>query len=158
MLIDHYKFPISVTEELDLGSKITAYSREPWLKRLQHEGMIQYTYHGNFGVSQIISVSLTEKGKPYVIGQLKKRGWPNEGQAFANVKLGEKVIQEITGIRHSQDKREATIDYTWAYNNLTPFAKGWQGGFLFTESLTEGQTHSATAVAVLYDDGWRIAR
>lgn len=163
IIINHFKYPVPVTKELDIGSEIISYrmSRK-WLETLKREGLINYTYHRPIGLSDVVSVSLTDEGKKYVIGDIATRGWlkgAKAGQKYVKVKLAEKQFLEITGLKKSDDKIEAVVEYTWKYGNFTPFSKGWRpllgalvrGGFYDENKMHKVQVHMA-----LYDDGWRI--
>jgi hypothetical protein len=162
IIINHFKYPIPVTKELDIGTKIMANQMSPkWLESLKHDGLIDYIYHQPFGLNHVVSVSLTDKGKKYVIADRGTRGWPNAGQKFVNVKFAEKQFVEITGIRTSGDKKEAVVEYTWKYANLSPFSKGWKDESLFgalagSAGYDEKKTYKEEVYLVLYDDGWRI--
>jgi hypothetical protein len=152
MIISHFKSTTLITTELDVGSKIMANQMSPkWLESLKREGLIDYTYHQPYVLNHVVSVSLTDKGKKYVVGDTGTRGWPNAGQKYVNVKLAEREFVEITGIRAPGDKKEAVVEYNWKYANLSPFSKGWKGA-----DYDEKKTHMGEAYFVLYDDGWRI--
>lgn len=162
IIINHFKYPIPVTKELDIGSKIMANQMSPkWLESLKHDGLIDYTYHRAFGLNHVVSIFLTDKGKEYVVGDRGTRGWPNAGQKYVKVKFAEKQFVEITGVRTSGDKKEAVVEYTWKYGNLSPFSKGWKDESLFGAlagggSHDENKTYKDQVYMAFYDDGWRI--
>jgi hypothetical protein len=165
IIINHFKYPIPVTKQLGIGSKIQAIQMShEWLESLKHEGLIEYTPHNHpQALSRVVSVSLTDKGKKYVVGDVGIREWPNTGQKYVNVKLAEKHFIEITGINTSGDKKEAFVEYTWKYTNLSPFSKGWKddslfGAFAGSVGYDEKKNHEEKVHLVLYDDGWRIGK
>lgn len=162
IIIQHFKYPIPITHELSIGSKILTNGLSPkWLESLKQEGLIDYTYHEAWGVNHIVSVSLTDKGKAYVAGDIKTRERPNAGQQYVEVKFAEKQFVEITGIKASGDRKEVTVEYAWKYGNLTPFSKGWRnesliGALVGNKSLVAEKIHKAEVHMSLYNGGWRI--
>lgn len=150
VLVEHYKFPITVTKELDLGKNIyaTNYGMNlEILKALAAEKIIESSPNGRIG-----SVSLTDYGKGFVQGEQKKRGWPNEGQAYVDIAIAKKELVEITGLIN-RDEKTSIIDYTWQY---VPFSKDWKNPIADLARMNTSTIHKDQAVLVLYDDGWRV--
>jgi hypothetical protein len=164
IIINYFKYPISATKELDLGSKIMANRMSTkWLATLEREGLINYTYHNRLATDHVVSVLLTDKGKEYVVGDIGTRGWLSTGPKYVKVKFAEKQFVEISGIRTPGDKKEAAVEYTWKYGNLTPFSKDWKDESLSSVrtgsgSYDENKTHKDQVYMALYDDGWRIRK
>ncbi|PWG78479.1 hypothetical protein [Pararcticibacter amylolyticus] len=70
---------------------------------------------GDMGQQQII---LNDKAAPYLIpvtAEEKSRG-------VQRVKVAEEDISSITDIRLSDNKKEATVEYTTVFKNITPFS------------------------------------
>ena len=87
-------------------------------------------------------VHFTEKAKPYLIRIDEK--YDN----VQVVKVADMDVAEITGIQLQEDNKSATVEYTVAYKNVTPFAK------LMKRDLSEKKTERTSLSN--FDTGWKL--
>lgn len=87
-------------------------------------------------------VHFTEKSKPYLIRIDEK--YDN----VQVVKVADMDLAEVTGIQLQEDNKSATVEYTIAYQNITPFAK------LMKRDLSEKKVERATLS--YFDTGWKL--
>lgn len=87
-------------------------------------------------------VHFTEKAKPYLIRIDEK--YDN----VQVVKVADIDLAEVTGIQLQESNKSATIEYTVAYKNITPFAK------LMKRDLSEKKTERASLSH--FDTGWKL--
>ncbi|HNP24871.1 MAG TPA: hypothetical protein PKK99_08470 [Bacteroidia bacterium] len=87
-------------------------------------------------------VHFTEKAKPYLIRIDEK--YDN----VQVVKVADMDLAEVTGIQLQEDNKSATVEYTVAYKNVTPFAK------LMKRDLSEKKTERASLSH--FDTGWKL--
>ena len=152
-------FPVRIEGELDVGQNLTAYLETKTLKALHDKGLIRYQFLRKFGLSDKVSVELTDEGKKYVKGT-GKRPWPNKGQVFVIVRLCEKKFLGVTGMKFGEffGKTVAEVDYQWSYSDFTPFGRLWESRSLFGIMKYDESQHDKNATFVLYDDGWRLEK
>ena len=60
---------------------------------------------------------------------------------------------DVTGIREINNGTEAQVEYTWKYDNITPFGKAFNGTLYNAERIVSDEV-----MMLKYDDGWRIQR
>jgi phage antirepressor YoqD-like protein len=114
---------------------------------LEAEGLltVQRTVKlGDIGKEPIIR--FTEKARPYLLETPAK----DKAYKIQRVKLADEELVEITGVQIAASGKSATVEYTTAYKNITPFAKLIEKDF--SKPLTR------TRMLALYDDGWRIEK
>lgn len=161
LIAAHYKYPMHVSAELEVGENIRVVNKTKWLESLQREGLINYRHIRWFGVTQMVSVSLTQKGMKYVVGDGQPRRNPNNGLSFFEVKLGERLLVDVTGIVRAKGENQALVEYLWAFDGATPFAKDFAGDEVYIDPMSPmanvGKPQMARAMIVLYDDGWRVS-
>lgn len=87
-------------------------------------------------------VHFTEKAKPYLVRIDEK--YDN----VQVVKVADMDLAEVTGIKILEDNKTATVEYTVAYKNITPFAK------LMKRDLSEKKTERATLSH--FNTGWKL--
>lgn len=86
----------------------------------------------------LVEIRLTDSGKKYLVA---------ENSDTYSAKLWETDINEITGIRETEDENTAVVDFNLANKNITPF------GEIFSDKT---QVVDRNAYFVRYDDGWRM--
>lgn len=152
-------FPVQIKGKLDVGQNFTAYLETKTLKALHDKGLIRYQLLRKLGLSDRVSVELTDEGKKYVKGTGKRR-WPYIGQIFVIVRLCEKKFLGVTGIKFGEfsGKKVAEVDYQWCYDDFTPFGRLWEERSLFGIMKYDESPHDENATFVLYDDGWRLEK
>ncbi len=177
LICKRYNLPFLETEKLQHGKVLysmnfggTNISAE---KSLAEQKLISFTYRGverrdaimrgDRGYSYAAYVlELTPEGQKYKTGETSD----NQGNKFYLVKAAEKVFIDVTGILEINDGKAAQVDYTWKYDNITPFGRAFS---LRNQQLNqsdqfmngrkvynEGQIFSNKVMMVKYDDGWRI--
>jgi hypothetical protein len=91
-------------------------------------------------------IQFSGKAQPYLLATPEK----DKSINVQKVKLAEEELQEVTGIKMSNDGRSAVAEYTTTYKNVTPFSA------LVNTNFKEKETN--TASFALYDDGWRLEK
>jgi outer membrane lipoprotein-sorting protein len=87
-------------------------------------------------------VHFTEKAKPYLIRIDEK--YDN----VQVVKAADMDLGQVTGVQLQDDNKNATVEYTVVYKNMTPFAK------LMKRDLSEKETERASLS--YFDSGWKM--
>jgi len=177
LISQKFNLPSTVTEKLQHGkilysgnfggSNISAENS------LAEQKMISFNYQGveygdaifrgDRGYSYAVYyLELTPEGQKYKTGETTD----DKGRQFYLVKVADQVLVDVTGILESNDGKAAQVEYTWKYENITPFGEAFS---LRNQQLNQsdqwmsnrkvyndGQTFSNTVMMVKYDDGWRI--
>jgi hypothetical protein len=129
------------------------------VRKLSSDNFINIVLINQIPGSVMYNISLTDKGKQYVINVEKKP------DGFIPILLGERKLVKITGMKITNDNKKADVEFEWNVVNLSPFGKIIQnqsdrfGGDLIQEEMpieSNGKTYRGTASISLYDDGWRI--
>jgi hypothetical protein len=89
-------------------------------------------------------ISFTERAKPYLLATPPK----DKAADVQKVKLADADLVEVTGVQTVNDGKNAIVEYTTAYKNLTPFS--------VLASTNFKQQTSRKANFSLYDDGWKL--
>jgi len=121
IIIEHSKFPKPVHLGFMAGKNAYSYRNEREKQKkindlfdpLAKEGLITYNSHPEGD----IDVFFTEKGIKYVTGKYR-----DDRHDIINIKVCEKQFVEVTDIS-SEDGTKAQVEYTWKYDNITPFGK-----------------------------------
>ncbi|NCI46681.1 hypothetical protein [Sediminibacterium soli] len=87
-------------------------------------------------------VHFMEKAKPYLLRIDEK--YDN----VQVVKVADMDLAEVTSIQLQEDNKNATVEYTVAYKNITPFAK------LMKRDLSVKKTERASLFH--FDTGWKL--
>lgn len=170
LITKKYNLPFTETEKLQHGdinySKNFGGSNISIEKTLAEQKLISFTYQGDkrdmFFKYASYHLELTPEGQKYKTGETSD----NEGRQFYLVKVADQVFVDVTGILEINDGKAAQVDYTWKYDNITPFGKAFSlrnqqinkaDQFMSSRKVyNEGQTFSNKVMMVKYDDGWRI--
>lgn len=91
-------------------------------------------------------IHFTDKAKPFFL-PLRKNENPEKVQV---VKLADEELAGVTGIKTSGNGKNAAVEYTTVYKNITPFAA------LVNRDLKKEEVHKA--YFSLYDDGWKYEK
>lgn len=91
-------------------------------------------------------IHFTDKAKPFFL-PLPQNENPEKVQV---VKLADEELAEVTGIKTSGNRKNAVVEYTTAYNDITPFAA------LVNRDFNKKEVHKA--YFSLYDEGWRYEK
>lgn len=91
-------------------------------------------------------ISFTAKASPYLLPVSETDKKTN----IQKVKIADENLVQVTGIETANDGKNATVKYTTAYKNLTPFAA------LVHADLKNQATR--TARLVLHDGEWRLEK
>jgi len=153
IIIKHFKYPQPAEEKLMIGVAIGL--REDNLQEksiyenLAKEGLIEMK---PLKLGQFYEVSLTEKGKQYLVeeeGQKKVR--------LVRVKVAEKQFVKVTRISFSEEKTEAAVSFTWKYVNITPFGKHLKEPNRVSEAkFDESTLHTEKVILLQHADGWKV--
>ncbi len=170
LITKNYNLPFTLTEKLQHGeinySRNFGGSNISAENTLAEQKLITFTYQGEkrdmFFSYASYFLDLTPEGQKYKTGETSD----NEGRQFYLVKVADKVLVDVTGILEINDGKAAQVDYTWKYDNITPFGKAFSlrnqqlnqsDEFMSNRKVYDnGQTFSEKVMMVKYDDGWRI--
>jgi hypothetical protein len=133
------------------------------LKSFESSGVVNVKYVGTkqeplMGIGAPVPVyyfesGLTDSGKRYQVGSVRRN--PTNNFEYADMKACARELGEVTGIAFSGDNKEAQVDFTWKFDDLTPFAAAPGAGGI--ENVCRNSTPQKQSVAMrLYDDGWRL--
>jgi len=91
-------------------------------------------------------IQFSGKAQPYLLSTPEK----DKAINVQKVKLADEELQEVTGVKITNDGKSAVAEYTTTYKNVTPFST------LVNTNFKEKDTR--TANFSLYDDGWRLEK
>lgn len=91
-------------------------------------------------------VQFTAKAQPYLLATPPK----DKAVNIQRVKVADADLIEVTGVKTENDGKNAVVEYTTAYKNITPFSA------LSTINFDGKATRKARFS--LYDDGWRLEK
>ena len=91
-------------------------------------------------------IHFTDKAKPFFL-PLPEGENPEKVQV---VKLADEELAEVSGIKTSGSGKNAVVEYTTVYKNITPFAA------LVNRDFGKREVHKA--YFSLYDDGWKYEK
>ncbi|MEJ7737028.1 MAG: hypothetical protein WKF97_06340 [Chitinophagaceae bacterium] len=91
-------------------------------------------------------IHFTDKAQPYLLPTPEK----DRSSNIQKVKIGEEQLLEVTGIKTGQSGKDAIVEYTTSYKNLTPFS--------ILVSTDYKQNASRKANFSLHDDGWKLEK
>ena len=163
LITQKFNFPSTVTEKLQHGEinymRSVGGSNISAETTLAEQKLITFNYQGDkrdmFFSYATYFLDLTPEGQKYKTGETSD----NEGRQFYIVKVADKVFVDLTGILEINDGKAAQVDYTWKYDNITPFGNAFSlrnQQLNRTPVYNEGQLFSNKVMMVKYDDGWRI--
>lgn len=108
----------------------------------------------------LLTVQRTQKlgdiGSPLIHFKDKARAYllptpeSDKSSNIQKVKLADEELVEVTGIKAGQSGKDAVVEFTTAYKNLTPFS------VLVPTNFKQQATRKANFA--LYDDGWRLEK
>lgn len=158
IIIEHLKHQKPVYQGFVAGKNAYTYRNEREKQKkindlfdpLAKEGLITYNCHPGGK----IDVFFTEKGRKYVISDLKisSYGYGIGGYDMTSIKVAEKQFVEVTDIL-SEDGTRAQVEYTWKFGNITPFGK-----YLQSEKWKSTELKEERIQMCLYDDGWGVKK
>ncbi|MDQ6812812.1 MAG: hypothetical protein M3040_03600 [Bacteroidota bacterium] len=99
---------------------------------------------------------LREIGSPLIHFTKKAQGYflatpeSDKSSNIQKLKLADEELVEVTGIKTGQSGKDAVVEYSTTYKNLTPFS------VLVPTNFKQGPMHNANFT--LYDDGWRLEK
>ncbi len=91
-------------------------------------------------------VEFTSKAQPYLLPTSEK----DKAIHVQKVKLADEDLVEVTGIKTTEDGKQAVAEYTTAYKNVS--------GFSALTDINFNKTATHKANFALYDDGWRLEK
>lgn len=91
-------------------------------------------------------IHFTDKAQAYLLPTPES----DKSSNIQKVKLADEELVEVTGIKTGQSGKDAVVEYTTAYKNLTPFS------VLVPTNFNQQATRKANFA--LYDDGWRLEK
>ena len=150
IILKHFKYPEFELVKVRFGSEVIIPASDSTMKALADEGLIKYEQVDT--INSFCTMFLTEKGEKYVVGDYDEEG-------FIYIRLAEKQFVEVTRIILSEDSKEATVEYTWKYANLTPFGKYWEvesGGI--ERKISENELHTEKIEMFLNKGEWDVER
>ena len=91
-------------------------------------------------------IEFTDKAKPYLLPTPEK----DKKMDIQKVKIADKELVDVTAIRTMKDGKQALVEYTTAYKNVSGFSA-------LTKNINK-QTNTHKAYFTLYDEGWRLEK
>ncbi len=91
-------------------------------------------------------IDFTSKAQPYLLPMPEK----DKALQVQKVKLADEDLVEVTGIKATEDGKQAVAEYTTAYKNISGFSA------LTNINFNQSATHKANFT--LYDDGWKLEK
>ena len=91
-------------------------------------------------------IHLTDKAQPYLLPQSEE----DRKIYMQKVKIADRELVEITGIKSESDGKNALVEYKISYKNVSPFAP------LVQHDLKQPALRKAYFSR--YDDGWRLEK
>lgn len=123
------------------------------LNALQDDGLITYTKEWDDNSGYILSVTPTEKGKPYFIGLGSSTLYKNR-QGFL-FKTHDIDLDQITGISINKESQTATVRFTVKAINVTPVANSLNRVQYF-EYYSLDSPINGELVFKKFDNGWQL--
>lgn len=115
-------------------------------KGLEKDGLVTVQRTQKSGDVGKPLVEFTSKAQPYLLPTPEK----DKAIHVQKVKLADKNMVEVTGIKTMEDGKQAVAEYTTTYKNVS--------GFLVLTDINFSKTAPHKANLVLYDDGWRLEK
>lgn len=91
-------------------------------------------------------IHFTDKARAYLLPTSES----NKSSNIQKVKVADEELVEVTGIKTGQLGKDAVVEFTTAYKNLTPFS------VLVPTNFKQQATRKANFA--LYDDGWKLEK
>ena len=91
-------------------------------------------------------IEFTDKAKPFLLPTPEK----DKAIQVQKVKLADEDLIEVTGVKATEDGKQAVAEYTTAYKNVS--------GFSALTDINFNKTATRKANFALYDDGWKLEK
>ena len=91
-------------------------------------------------------IEFTDKVKPFLLPTPEK----DKAIQVQKVKLADEDLIEVTGVKASEDGKQAVAEYSTTYENVS--------GFSALTNINFNKTNTRKANFALYDDGWRLEK
>ena len=148
IIIKQSKYPQIALAGIRIGPSVQIPFLATDMKAYLEEGLITSQEAGSAGGRY--NVSFTEEGKKYTVSEVDMGG-------FVDIKLADKQFVEVTKITPSKDYKEATIEHTWKYDNITPFGKYWKRE-LKNEQINGDELHTGKVIIGCNNNEWTVTR
>lgn len=113
---------------------------------LETQGLVTVQRTRKLGDVEKPIIQFSSEAQPYLLPTPEK----DKSINVQKVKLAEEELQEVTGVKITNDGKSAVAEYTITYKDVTPFST------LVNTNFKEKDTY--TANFSLYDDGWRLEK
>ncbi len=138
------KFPRVI--DYDVYSSDPEFAKMAIDKGLEKEGLVIVQRTQKLGDVGKPLVEFTSKAQPYLQPTSKK----DKAIHVQKVKLADEDLVGVTGIKITEDGKQAVAEYTTAYKNVS--------GFSALTDVNFNKTAIHKANFTLYDDGWRLEK
>jgi hypothetical protein len=156
LLLEKGGFPRPVTETWQCG-EVSYFGDGSRDIAKQHRyvdgGLVTFTPIGTNpgmgGLYTVFRMTFPTKAQGYVVQMAPDH---------ADVRMADLVFGNITGIREAADGKEAAVDFTLKYDNLTPFGNARNATDADNgqpETYDKDKVMQMHTRLVKYDDGWR---
>jgi hypothetical protein len=137
-------YPKAIDYDLYCGDP--KYARKAIDAGLDTQGLVTVQRTQKLGEVGNPLIHFTDKAKPYLLPT------PSNDQSsnIQKVKVAEEDLVEVTGINTGTSGKDAVVEYTTAYRDLTPFS------VLMATNFKQQATRKANFA--LYDDGWKLEK
>ena len=113
---------------------------------LETDGLLKVQRTQKLGEAGSPLIHLTDKAQVYLLPTPEK----DKSSNIQKVKLGEEQLVEVTGITTSESGKDAVVEYTTAYKDLTPFS--------VLVATNYKQISSRKASFSFDDEGWKLEK
>lgn len=132
--------------EYDLYCGDPLYAKKVIDAGLETQGLVTVQRTQKLGEAGQPLIRFTDKAKPYLLPTPPG----DQSSNIQKVKLADEELVEVTGVSTGSTGKEAVVEYTTAFKNITPFAG------LASKDFKQQSPRKANVV--LYDDGWRLVQ
>ncbi len=138
------KYPIVI--DYDIYCSDPEFAKRAIDKGLEKEGLVTVKRTQKLGDAGKPLVEFTGKAQPYLLPTPEK----DKAIHVQKVKLADEDLVEVTGIKTTEDGKQAVAEYTTAYKNVS--------GFSALTDINFNKTTTRKANFALYDDGWKAEK
>jgi hypothetical protein len=139
------ELPKSYRYDVGWGQNVPMFGAGGKLDALQTDGLITWSNEPNGWADNILHVNLTQKSKPYFMGQ--------NGNVYS-FKIHDVAFDQITGISIDKNTQIATVRFTIKATNVTPIARSLKRAGYISYSIDNPLPHEL--IYKKFDSGWQL--
>lgn len=156
LIIQSAHFPRQSTDKFTVGKQTFRDKNENLENFLVAKHLMTSENRGTESISitsyEVHYLELTSEGQKYKVGDAS-----DGDQQYCVMKVADQVFVEVTGLRETVPGRSAEVEFTWKFDNITPFGEAARlNRRAERRDYNSGQLFTAKALFEKYDDGWRV--